>query len=65
MINAYAPTSQNEDENTEQFMMILEEQWLIVTHNIRSLHEISMPKNGPKTKEEDFKCMGALGKGEM
>ena len=46
------------------FTMILKEQWLIVTTNIKTLQEISMQKIGTKTKEEDFKSMGAFGIGE-
>ena len=38
------------------FMMMLKELWLIVTQTIRSLQEI----NETKTKEDDFKSMGAF-----
>ena len=45
-------------------MMILKEQWVIVTPNIKSLQEISMQRIGTKTKEEDFNSMGSFGIGE-
>ena len=42
-------------------MMILKEQWLIVTPNTKSLTGDFNAKIGTKTKEEDFKSMGAFG----
>ena len=52
VINAYAPTSIAEDEKVENFTMILKEQWLIVTPNIKSLQEISMQKLELKQKKK-------------
>ena len=42
VIIAYAPTSSAEDEQAEKTMMILKEQWLILTQNIRSLYDKCM-----------------------
>ena len=51
-------------EKWNNYMMILKEQWLIVTPNIRSLQETAIKKIGNRPKEEDFKSMGAFGIGE-
>ena len=37
-------------------MMVLKEQWLIVTPNIRSLQEISIKKMGLKPKKKTSKA---------
>ena len=65
MINTHVPTSSAEDEIVKYFFtMVLKEQWLTVTQNIRVL-QIPTKKRRTKTEEEGTKSMGIFGRGGL
>ena len=63
-LNAYAPTSSAEDEKVEQFYDDIEKAMADSDSKYKIFTEDFTTKIGTKTKEEDFKSMGAFGIGE-
>ena len=64
VINAYAPTSSTEDEKVEQFYDNIERAMADSDSKYKIITGDFNAKIGTKTKEEDFKSMGAFGIGE-
>ena len=64
MINDYAPTSSAEDEKVEQFYDDIERAMADSDSKYKIITGDFNAKIGNKTKEEDFKSMGAFGVGE-
>ena len=61
VINAYAPTSSAEDEKVEQFYGDIERAMADNNSKYKIITGGFNAKIGTKTKEEDFKSMGAFG----
>ena len=64
VINAYAPTSNVEDEKVEQFYDDTERAMDDSNSKCKTITGDFNAKIGTKTKEEDLKSMGAFGRGE-
>ena len=64
VINAYAPISSAEDEKVEQFYDDIERAMADSDSRYKIFTGDFNAKIGTKTKEDDFKSMGALGIGE-